>query len=120
MNIVPFDTAKFQEKLVEAKFEPQQAKAQSDVMVEALSSNMDKLATKEQMEAIKAQMEAFNMRFDDQKEFFTTKFNDQKEFLTQAIDTAITKGVIKLQNTIMYTSISVAVLILTFRTFFWK
>lgn len=120
MNTVTFDTAKFQKKLIEADVDPKQAEAQTEVMADALSLNVDKLATKEQVDArflaTKAQMEAFNMRFDDQKEFFITKFNDQKEFLRQEIDTAITRGVSKLQSTLMYWGLGITMLLIAIQS----
>lgn len=67
MNTVPFDTAKFQENLVKAKFDPKQAKAQSDVLFEALTQNIDKLATKEHVD----------VRFDAVEKHITDELNNQ-------------------------------------------
>ncbi len=63
MSIAMFNTAKFQEKLIKAKVDPNVAKAQADVLYEAMSQNVDSLATKEQVDkleiSINEKMEGF-------------------------------------------------------------
>lgn len=66
MSIATFNTAKFQERLIKAKVDPNVAKAQADVLYEAMSQNVDSLATKELV----------NERFDNLNNSLDMRFNN--------------------------------------------
>lgn len=84
MSITTFNTAKFQERLIKAKVDPAVAKAQADVLYEAMSQNVDSLATKETMNK---GFENMNIRFEDQRVLFKELFANLSECLKLDFET---------------------------------
>jgi len=93
MSVAIFNTAKFQETLIEAKVDPNVAKAQAEVLYEAFAENVDKLATKERMDerfnAVDFRFDALNKEIGDMKEDMNERFGNMEfhfNSLSESVD----------------------------------